>query len=405
LSGNHDVIIDGLDYSYYHQYVGVDRYKDNPWFGGHMDNNRNHYDLMSFGGHDFIFLYLGFGTEDTEETIAWANEVLKQHSDRNAILAMHAYLEGNATLSKMAQNVFDRVVKPNDNVLMTVSGHYHGANRRVSTVTNSDGSPRKVLEMLADYQEGPEGGEGYVRYLTFDPAAGKLDVVTYSPYKDDYNFFDEGDVDTFTEDIQLKDYKKRVATDYFAANVYTDEKIGEQKDVESGGIASTEWKNLKANKTYYWYMNVSDKFGATRRSAIYRFTTGPGQSPHPEPPEDGGEDDGGNPIDEDPKEKDPIDKDPNDKDPNDKEPIEKDPDNNGGMDQDPKGKGSIDKDPVEVTKTANTFPQEKFEQNGTDPADFLPNTATYVYNWIFAGGVLFIGGITLLLLNKRKRVL
>ncbi|MGG3641291.1 lamin tail domain-containing protein [Bacillus gobiensis] len=403
LGGNHDVIIDGVDYSYYKKYVGADRYKNKPWFGGDMDNNRNHYDLVSFGGHDFIILYIGFGTEDTPETIAWANEVLKKHSDRNAILAMHAYLEGNATLSKMAQNVFDQVVKQNDNVLMTVSGHYHGANRRVSTVTNSDGSKRQVLEMLSDYQGGPEGGQGYVRFLTFDPEAGKLDVVTYSPYKNDYNFFDDGDVDTFTEDIQLKDYNKRVATDYFAANVYSNEKIGEHKNVESGGIASAEWRNLKANETYYWYMNITDRYGASRRSDIYRFSTGPAKSPNPNPP---GDDDGDDkdPIDNDPNDKDPIDKDPVDKDPNEKDPVEKDPSEKDPIDNNPNDKDPINTDPVDYNPV-DQDPQNNGngQDESFDPSDEnLPNTATNVYNWLAAGGILLTAGTLLLVIRRRK---
>jgi predicted MPP superfamily phosphohydrolase len=272
LAGNHDVIIDGVNYSYYGKYVGADRYKDNPWYGGEMDNNRNHYDLFSFGGHDFIFLYIGFGLEDTPETVAWANEVLQKHADRIAIVGMHAYLETNGTLSNMAQNVFDQVIAPNKNVQLVLSGHYHAANRVVKTVTHPDGTTRQVIEMLADYQGGPEGGSGYVRLLKFDPTAGTLDVDTYSPYLDDYNFFDDA-VEDFTEPFVFRDIQKRVATDYIAVNVYKDVLIGEQKGLTSGSVASVQWDQLTAGKTYYWYMDITDEYGASMRSPIYRFTT------------------------------------------------------------------------------------------------------------------------------------
>ncbi|RXT02362.1 lamin tail domain-containing protein [Ammoniphilus sp. CFH 90114] len=273
LAGNHDVITNGLDYTMYGKYFGSSRFSSKPWYGGEMDNNRNHYDLISFGGHDFIMLYLGFGTEDTQETINWANEVLKKHADRMAIIGMHAYLENNATLSKMAQNVFDQIVEPNENVRMVLCGHYHGANRKVKTLTNKDGSTRQVVEMLADYQEGPNGGDGYVRLLQFDPVSGLLDVDTYSPYKDDYNYFDEGDIDDFTLDFQFRDINKRVATDYFAVNVYHSNLIGSVEDVVSGTTVSTPWNDLNPGQTYYWYMSISDDYGAKRRSAIYGFTT------------------------------------------------------------------------------------------------------------------------------------
>src|SRR5690606_7864665 len=67
VAGNHDVDLttDPFGYNYYWEYFGSDRYEHNHWYGGHMDNNRNHYDLISAGGEDFIMVYLGYGTEDT----------------------------------------------------------------------------------------------------------------------------------------------------------------------------------------------------------------------------------------------------------------------------------------------------------------------------------------------------
>lgn len=203
LAGNHDSIINGIDYSMFSKYFGASRYKGKPWYGGNMGNNRNHYDLISFGHYDFIILYLGYGTEATKETIKWSNQVLKKYSDRNAILAMHQYLEGNTTLSKRAQKVFDSIVVKNNNLMMVLCGHYYGTIRNVKTVTNSDGSNRKVLELLSDYQKGPNGGDGYLRYLHFNPAIGTLRVSTYSPYKNKFNFFKDTE-DSFTQSIKLK---------------------------------------------------------------------------------------------------------------------------------------------------------------------------------------------------------
>ena len=44
--------------------------------------------------------------------------------------------------------------------------------------------------MLADYQAGPEGGQGYMRLLHFDQDNNRILVNTYSPYLDDYNYYD-----------------------------------------------------------------------------------------------------------------------------------------------------------------------------------------------------------------------
>lgn len=409
LAGNHDAIIDGVDYSYYHKYVGADRYEDNPWYGGSMDNNRNHYDLLSFGGHDFIILYLGFGTEDTPETIAWANEVLEKHADRNAILGMHAYLEYDATLSNMSQTVFDEIIVPNENVKMVLGGHYHGVTKRISEIPNEDGTTRQVLEMLADYQGGPNGGDGYVRYLDFNPTAGTVSINTYSPILDDYHFFDPED-EEFTVDFQFTDINKRVATDYFSVNVYQDEVIGVDKDVASGDIASTEWSGLQPNETYYWYMDITDEYNSTRRSEIFRFTTAdfePVEDPAlPEVPDEGD----GN--------QEPEQPDTDDGQPNTPQPggdngagIEK-PGENNDNNTDNTNKEPIDKieeNPKKVDKDNNTSPNQDNDNAQNPPVNTdkdgneLPNTATTMFNWLLAGFVLLVSG-SLILFIRRKRV-
>lgn len=203
LAGNHDVINNGIDYSMFFKYFGAYRYKDRQWYRGSLNNNLNHYDIVSFGSHDFIVLYLGYSTNLKEETITWSNKVLKMNSNKTAILAMHEYLNSNSTLTKMAQTVSKRIVMKNDNVMMVLCGHNHGSARNIKTVTNSDGSTREVLEMMSNYQKAPHGGDGYLRYLNFHPASGTLCVVTYSPYKNNYNFFKKNE-DSFVESMKLR---------------------------------------------------------------------------------------------------------------------------------------------------------------------------------------------------------
>lgn len=205
LAGNHDVSINGIvDYRMFSKYFGASRYKDKFWYGESTTDNRNHYDIISLGCHDFIILYLGYTENLTEKTIMWSNKVLKKYSNRTAILAMHEYLNCNSGLTEMAGIVFNRIVVKNDNVIMVLCGHNYGTVRNIKTVANSDGSTRKVLEMLADYQYAPHGGDGYLRYLTFYPEYGELRVKTYSPYKNKYNYF-EGKKDSFIEKIKLID--------------------------------------------------------------------------------------------------------------------------------------------------------------------------------------------------------
>ncbi|AIY05794.1 metallophosphoesterase [Planococcus sp. PAMC 21323] len=300
LAGNHDVSIDTLnntyDYTIFERYVGLYRFQDKPWFGGSMnDKNQNHYDLFSFGDHDFIFLYLGFGTNGSAETVAWANKVLKQYENRNAILGMHENINSLAQyVTDEARTVSREIVNPNNNVKMVLSGHHHGSNYRVKDVTNEDGSKREVLEVLGNYQgnTAPDRGQGYLRLLTFDPTDETLDFVTYSPYLNDYDFdqFDPAK-ESFTAnfdlaDVEAKPNPRQIETDYLAVNIYTDQAIGQVKNVKSGDKATVQWKGLSEKTNYQWYINMINAAGESEKSPVYQFTTGvkePDPEPEPEP--------------------------------------------------------------------------------------------------------------------------
>ena len=188
LAGNHDV--DGDDYTEFQQYFGAHRYEDNPWYGESYDNNRGHYDLMTMGGVDFIFVYLGYG-DHSQEDLAWMNKVLSEHSDRIAMLAFHDYLVESGERSDAGNNIFNNVVLQNPNVRMVFCGHNYNATRRVDEIDdNGDGvADRTVYQMMANYQNLLNGGDSYFRMMTCDVEAGTIASVTYSPYLDEYNAY------------------------------------------------------------------------------------------------------------------------------------------------------------------------------------------------------------------------
>ena len=108
LAGNHDVGHLSGDYTNYCKYFGASRYENRPWYGGNNKDNRQHYDLITVGGIDFIMLYTGWGIEDEE--IDWMNEVLSQYPERKAILNFHEYLLASGGLGEEPQRVYDEVV-------------------------------------------------------------------------------------------------------------------------------------------------------------------------------------------------------------------------------------------------------------------------------------------------------
>ncbi|MDD4166927.1 MAG: metallophosphoesterase, partial [Endomicrobiaceae bacterium] len=93
-SGNHDVggvssyhpdgvnaLDDDLTYDYYNQHVGENVFNDFEYYGSAYKNNRSHYDLITVEGHQFLFLYLGWGSSTryihvSSQDINWAKTVL-----------------------------------------------------------------------------------------------------------------------------------------------------------------------------------------------------------------------------------------------------------------------------------------------------------------------------------------
>ena len=280
LAGNHDVNHTENDYTKYYEYFGADRFKDETYYGESYKNNRGHYDILNVNGNEYLMIYMGWGVND--EDMVWINQVLEEHPNSIAILNFHEYLSITGQRSTIGNEIYEKVVKPNENVVAVLSGHFHDAEILVDEI-DDDGNgitDRKVYQILADYQAGSEGGQGYLRLFKINQNSNKISVETYSPYLDKYNFYNADSCpgkDQFEMEIDLGPQKKLVATDSFKVQVYTDNLIDEVKNVKSGEIAQTSLKNLlklKTNTKYGWYANIEDDFDGKTRSDVQLFTTG-----------------------------------------------------------------------------------------------------------------------------------
>lgn len=278
LAGNHDVGHKLEDYTSFSKYFSDSRYNSNPWYGGTYKNNKGHYDLISSNGMDFIMIYMGWGVGDDE--IAWINSVLKQYPNRKAILCFHEYLEVTGGLGEIPKKIHDQIVKPNSNVCMVLSGHYHSSNQVVEQFDdNGDGTnDRTVYEILFDYQDLAEGGEGYIRLMHFDLKDQKIIFRTYSPSLDDYdaNVSDfpvsKEEFEVPFSELGLSTREKKISTDYMQVNLYTNNTIAEADNVKSGDTAYAKWNNVPNTKAG-WYAEASDAFGGISRSQV-NYVTG-----------------------------------------------------------------------------------------------------------------------------------
>ena len=181
-----------------------------PTFGGAFGTDSlNTFHTLADGGEQFLVLALEFGPEPAEAD--WALEVAREHPDHHVIVLTHdlvgpdGELRGGTSSSVEAlpkpprltgAELWDRAIAPAGNVILTLNGHVTEGTTGRSVADDDAGRP--VHRLLANYQTLDDGRTGYLRLLTVDPAAGTIDVSTYSPVLDTW-LTDEANAFTLTD--------------------------------------------------------------------------------------------------------------------------------------------------------------------------------------------------------------
>ena len=169
----------------FNRFQGVSRFDGRSYYGGHYGaTNDNHYEVFSASGMDFIILHLEYDTSPDEAVLRWADEVLKEHDTRRAIVVTHFMIgPGNpGGFSTLGQAIYDEL-KDNPNLFLLLGGHvptFGGEGQRADVW---DG--RTVYSLLSDYQGRSRGGDGWLRIMRFSPALNEISVQTFSPYLDE----------------------------------------------------------------------------------------------------------------------------------------------------------------------------------------------------------------------------
>lgn len=277
LAGNHDVGHKDDDYSHYGQWFGADRYNASPWWGGDIENNRGHYDLVTVAGVDFIYLYMGWGAGDAQ--IDWMNEVLAQYPERTAVINMHEFLTTTGGRGAIPEQVYQRVIVPNKNVAMVQSGHYHDAYvQQYPLDDNGDGvTDRTVAAVLFDFQSLPEGGQGYLRLQHLDSVNGTITNRTYSPSLDDFDTDDpsiELSAQEFTlkySDLGIVAHEKTLTTDRVKVDVLGDTVLAQGTAAAGSKVLVPASATANAGS---WYYEVTDAYGGRYVSEVFTAPSG-----------------------------------------------------------------------------------------------------------------------------------
>jgi hypothetical protein len=212
--GDHDYAVEedrasGSDS--YSQWFGVERFAGYDWFGGGSDTDRSHFQYFSAGGYDFLHLNLDWeapgSAADPATELGWAQSVLDDHPDLPTLVTTHSYIwdepgqEGRTDFveelsgdGNSGETIWTELVAPNPQVFMVLCGNFHkakGSDDGEWHQVSHNEADLDVFEMLADYQDYPNGGEGWLRLVRFEPGAGadgldRISVQTYSPKLDEY---------------------------------------------------------------------------------------------------------------------------------------------------------------------------------------------------------------------------
>jgi hypothetical protein len=178
------------------------RFAGRLWYMGTSPSRKSNYQIIEADGYSFLFLNLSIDTPRQE--LDWAQQVLDQNRDKLVVLSTHRYLydfriiqgyygdgilgqdtyietglaDGWYDLDGMwPAELFETFVRTHKNIFLVLCGHCYAQYYQVSQ--NNWGLP--VAEVLTDYQAETNGGNGWLRLMTFDMEAGKIDFSTYSP--------------------------------------------------------------------------------------------------------------------------------------------------------------------------------------------------------------------------------
>ena len=162
--------------TFYNQTFGSDRFEARSYYGGHCgDNNDNHYSTFQAGGMDFLVIDLEYDEAADATVLAWALDLLQTHPDHRAIVVGHYLIDGSGAHSAQGAATY-AALAGEPNLFLMLGGHYAGEARR-----SDETEVGTVHTLLADYQSRSNGGDGWLRGMTFVPDEDRIDVWTWSP--------------------------------------------------------------------------------------------------------------------------------------------------------------------------------------------------------------------------------
>ncbi|MFK5923972.1 MAG: metallophosphoesterase [Verrucomicrobiota bacterium] len=176
--------------THFNEFFPREKYAQRSEFGGTFDDKRHDNSWYHFESAGMKFMIVALECKPRDEVLTWANQVVKDHPDHRVIVLTHSYLNANKTRTtvgmkiegNLGEQMWQKFVKKHKNIFMVLCGHVLG--ETVLTSTGDHGN--QVHQVLSDFQGLNNGGESWLRYMTFQPDSNKIEVFTYNPALDQF---------------------------------------------------------------------------------------------------------------------------------------------------------------------------------------------------------------------------
>ena len=180
----------------FNQWFGPARYAGKSYYQGNFPpgSNENFYGFLTINGKQYLILVLEFIPRTS--SLDWAASIVQANPDKEVIVVTHSFLFVDGTTADRCdtkdkpradndgEQMWEGFVSKYSNIIMVVNGHLTdglGANRSDLGVNGN-----LINSMFSNYQNLANGGDGWLRIVTFHPDANTISVQTYSPYLDSY---------------------------------------------------------------------------------------------------------------------------------------------------------------------------------------------------------------------------
>lgn len=185
-------------------------FRNKNWYVSGYKGGGSSAQVFSAGGYEF--LHFSFELQAGDDVLAWAQGVIDQHPGLPTMISTHDYMNGRGERTpsaildlpladpdgnNSAEEIWEKFISANDQILMVFSGHQLGQATRI----DDNQSGHKVYQMLSDFQSrgqtaldagqppqangnGVPIGDGWYRELNFDFSGDvpTVEVKTWSSY-------------------------------------------------------------------------------------------------------------------------------------------------------------------------------------------------------------------------------